>query len=63
MKLSCRAKRFADAGNMQTTYTSGYELAWTLPGGERRTCRVYDHAEGIADHGTHVQALVHQLAA
>lgn len=63
VKLSCKAKTFADVGNMQTTYTSGYELVWTLPDGEKHATRVYDHAEGIADHGMHVQALVHHLAA
>jgi hypothetical protein len=61
--VTCRAKTFTDVGNMTTTYTSGYELTWTLSDGERHTCRVYAEAHGIADHGAHVQALVHQLAA
>lgn len=62
VELAIRAKTFADVGNMQTTYSRGWELRVTLPdGGGRHKWRVYDHAEGIADHGAHVQALVATL--
>ena len=63
VQLSIRAKTFADVGNMQTTYSSGWELKLQLPDGERHTCRVYEQADGIPDHPAHVQALVSALAA
>ena len=48
---------------MQTTYSSGWELKIQLPDGERHTCRVYEQADGIADHPAQVQALVSTIAA
>jgi hypothetical protein len=63
VELSIKAKTFADVGNMQTTYSKGWELSVTLPdNGGRHKWRVYDHAEGIADHGAHVEALVATLS-
>jgi len=63
VQLAIKQKTFADVGNMQTTYSSGWELKVGLPDGERHTCRVYEHAEGIPDHPAQVQALVRALAA
>jgi len=58
-----RKKTFADIGNMQTTYSSGWELAFALPDGTKHTCRVYEAADGIPDHPAHVQALAASLQA
>ena len=63
VQLAIKKKTFADVGNMQTTYSSGWELKLQLPDGERHTCRVYEQADGIPDHPAQVQALVHTLAA
>jgi hypothetical protein len=63
VQLAIKKKTFADVGNMQTTYSSGWELKVVLPDGGKHTCRVYEHAEGIPDHPAHVHALVAQLGA
>jgi len=63
VELAIKKKTFADAGNMQTTYSSGWELKIKLPDGERHTCRIYAEAHGIPDHPAQVQALVTALAA
>jgi len=63
VQLAIKKKTFADVGNMQTTYSSGWELKLQLPDGERHTCRVYEQADGIPDHPAQVQALVSTLAA
>jgi len=61
VQLAIKQKTFTDVGNMQTTISHGWELAVVLPDGTRQAWRVYDHAEGIADHGAHVRALVAAL--
>ena len=63
IRATIRKKRFADVGNMQTTYSTGWELAFALPDGTKHTCRVYDAADGIPDHPAHVQALAAMLPA
>ncbi|HEU0035651.1 MAG TPA: hypothetical protein VFQ53_33800 [Kofleriaceae bacterium] len=63
VQLAIRAKTFADVGNMQTTYSRGWELAVALPDRTSYKWRVYDQAEGLPEHAQHVQALVGQLAA
>jgi hypothetical protein len=63
VQMAMRAKTFADVGNMQTTYSRGWELKLALPDGTKHTWRVYDQADGLSDHSSHVQALVHTLSA
>lgn len=63
VQLAIKKKTFADVGNMQTTYSSGWELKIQLPDGARHTCRVYEQADGIPDHQAQVQALVRAIAA
>ncbi len=62
VQMSIARKRFADVGNMQTTYTEGWELIVVLPGNDKNAWRVYAEAYGIPEHGTQVQALVANLA-
>ncbi len=61
--MSIRAKTFADVGNMQTTYSRGWELTLALPDNTKHTWRIYSEATGIGDHPVHVEALVEALAA
>lgn len=63
VQLAIKPKTFADVGNMQTTYSQGWELRIVLPDGEKHVWRVYDQAEGLAEHPAHVQALVASLPA
>ena len=63
VQLSIRAKTFADVGNMQTTYSSGWELSVALPDRTSHKWRVYEKAEGIPDHAANVHALVTTLGA
>jgi hypothetical protein len=63
VQLAIKQKTFTDVGNMQTTISHGWELAVTVPDGTRQAWRVYDHADGIADHGAQVRALVAVLGA
>lgn len=52
VRMSIRAKTFTDVGNMQTTYSQGWELELELPDGAgRHTLRVYEDAIGIPEHG------------
>ncbi len=62
VQMSIAKKTFTDVGNMQTTYTEGWELRLVLPGNEKHAWRVYAEAYGIADHAAQVQALVASLA-
>ena len=63
VQLSIRAKTFADVGNMQTTYSSGWELTVGLPDRSTQKWRVYEQAEGIPEHAASVRALVTTLGA
>lgn len=62
VRIAIAKKTFTDIGNMQTTYSEGWELRVELPG-EKHAWRVYAEAYGIADHAAQVQALVANLAA
>jgi len=63
VQLSIRAKTFADVGNMQTTYSSGWELSVALPDHTNHKWRVYEQAEGIPDHAASVRSLITTLGA
>lgn len=63
VKLSMRTKTFADVGNMQTTYTSGWELVIEHAGG-KHVLRVYEQASsGLPEHPAQVRALAAALGA
>ena len=58
LKLAIKKKQFADVGNMQTTYSSGWEARVTLPGGEEHVWRLYDEWTGYADQARNLDAFL-----
>lgn len=63
VKLAMRAKTFADVGNMQTTYSTGWELVIEHAGG-KHVLRVYEQASsGLPEHPASVRALAAALGA
>ncbi len=58
VQLAIKPKTFADIGNMQTTYSQGWELRVALPDGEKHTWRVY---AGTPEHAAQVHALAAAL--
>lgn len=63
VKLSMRPKTFADVGNMQTTYSTGWELVIEHATG-KLALRVFEQASaGLPEHPAHVRALAATLGA
>jgi hypothetical protein len=58
LSLSVARKTWADVGNMQTTYSDGWEARATLPGGENHVWRIYDSSDPQSADAQHIAAFL-----
>ena len=63
LALTIAKKRFADVGNMQTTFTSGWEARVALPNGEAHVWRLYDAWTGYEDQARNLDAFLRAAGA
>ncbi len=57
VQLAINKKRFVDSGNMQTTYSQGWEAHLSLPDGHSYMFRLYQDANGYPEQGQNLALL------
>jgi hypothetical protein len=63
LALQIERKRWADIGNMQTTYSEGWEARATLPGGESHVWRIYAATDPQSPDAQHLATFLHNVGA